>query len=131
MLSHLPLDDELNKLFYMNGGAWRLVWARALGHCVLQREIKHIEFSDAVEMIASGELLWVPPEHFEHLDGDTPFDEVQREHVLLCAFLCSPAGQRVSQWTLRQRIELRTRDDRDWLASRSLSRGDARPEDDD
>jgi hypothetical protein len=125
MLTHLPLDDELNQLFYVEGGIWRLVWANALGSCVLRREVVRISFTDAVTMIAHGELLWAPPERFEQLGADTPFDAMKREHLLLCAFLSSPAGQRMTKWTTRRRLELRTSDDQDWLASHTLTRGDA------
>jgi hypothetical protein len=50
---------------------------------------------------------------------------VQREHILLSAFLRSPAGQRITRWTMRRRLELRANDARDWLASHTLVRGDA------
>jgi hypothetical protein len=125
MLTHLPLDDELNKLFYFEEGVWRLVWANALGRCVLRRERAQVEFADAVVMIARGELLWVPPDRFERLGNRTPVDAVQREHILLSAFLRSPAGQRITRWTMRRRLELRASDARDWLASHTLARGDA------
>lgn len=125
MLTHLPLDDELNQLFYFEEGIWRLVWANTLGGCVLRREKSHIEFADAVLMIARGELLWAPPERFERLNAATPLDVVQREHILLSAFLRSPAGQRITKWTMRRRLELRTSDDRDWLARRALTGGNA------
>ncbi|HEY2067084.1 MAG TPA: hypothetical protein VGG84_14105 [Gemmatimonadaceae bacterium] len=125
MLTHLPLDDELNHLFYFEEGVWRLVWANALGRCVLRRERARIEFADAVVMIARGELLWSPPERFERLSSRMPLDTVQREHILLSAFLRSPAGQRITRWTMRRRLELRANDARDWLASRTLVRGDA------
>jgi hypothetical protein len=124
MLTHLPLDDELNQLFYVDEGTWRLVWANALGRCVLRRERVHLAFFDAATMIARGELLWSPPDHFAALDADSPLDAVQRELVLLDAFLRSPAGRRLTRWTQRQRLELRAGADRDWLASRTLSRDD-------
>ena len=125
MLTHLPLDDELNHLFYFEEGAWRLVWANALGRCVLRREKARMEFADAVVMIARGELLWSPPDRFEHLSSRTPLEVVQREHILLSAFLRSPAAQRISRWTMRRRLELRANDTREWLASHTLVSGDA------
>jgi hypothetical protein len=131
MLSHLPLDDELNELFYVEEGAWRLVWANALGHCVLRREVLHLEFEQAAAMIARGELLWVPPGRFESLDAATPLDVVQRERVLIAAFLRSPAGQRMTKWTMRLWLELRNREVEEWLARRTLTRGDLRAESDD
>jgi hypothetical protein len=125
MLTHLPLDDELNHRFYVDGGLWRLVWANTLGRCVLRREVVHIAFDDALAMIARGEVLWAPPERFEPLGADTSVDAVHREHLLLRALLRSPAGQRIARWTTRRRLELRTSDTQDWLARRTLTRGDA------
>jgi hypothetical protein len=124
-LTHLPLDDELNQLFYFEDGVWRLVWANALGRCVLRRERPHIDLADAVLLIAQGEMLWAPPDRFDRLSATTPLDAVQREHLLLIAFLRSPAGRRLSRWSMRRRLELRVGDDRDWLATHALARGDA------
>jgi hypothetical protein len=125
MLTHLPLDDELNHRFYVEEGLWRLVWANTLGRCVLRREVTHIELDDAVEKIAFGEVLWVPPDRFEPLSAETPIDAVQREHLLLRAYLRSPAGERMRRWTMRRRLEVRSSDTKDWLARRTLTRGDA------
>jgi hypothetical protein len=125
MLTHLPLDDELNQLFYFEEGVWRLVWANALGRCVLRRERPRIDLADAAVLIARGELLWVPPDRFERLSPDMPLDAVQREHLLLSTFLRSPAGRRITRWTMRRRLELRVSDDRDWLATHGLARDDA------
>ena len=125
MLSHLPLDDELNHRFYMEDGLWRLVWANTLGRCVLRREVVHIDVDEAAVKIASGEVLWVPPQHFAALGTDTPVDAVRREHLLLNAFLCSPAAEGIKKWMVRRRLQARTSDTRDWLARRALTRGDA------
>ena len=125
MLTHLPLDDELNQLFYFEGGVWRLVWANALGRCVLRREQPNIELADAVLLIARGEVLWAPPDDFDRLSAATPADAVERERLLLIAFLRSPAGRRLSRWSVRRRLELRVSDAQDWLATHALARGDA------
>ena len=58
MLTHLPLDDELNQLFYFEEGIWRLVWATALGRCVLRRETARVEFVEAVLMIVRSERVF-------------------------------------------------------------------------
>jgi hypothetical protein len=129
MLTHLPLDDELNQLFYVEEGTWRLVWANALGRCVLRREQPNIELADAATMISRGELLWAPPERFDPLGAGTPPDFVRREHTLLLAFFRSPAGRRVTSWTPRHRLELRLREHREWRARHALRRGDPRPAD--
>jgi hypothetical protein len=125
MLSHLPLDDQLNYLFYIDEGVWRLVWAPALGRCVYRREAPEIDFGHAVTLIASGELLWAPPEDFDRLVAETSLEAVQREHTLLSAFLRSPAGHRITQWRARRRLELRLNDARAWLARRTITRDDA------
>jgi hypothetical protein len=125
MLTHLPLDDELNQLFYFEEGIWRLVWANALGRCVLRRERARLEFVEAVVMIARGELLWAPPDPLPRLDAGAAPDVVQRAHILFSAFLHSPAGQRITHWTVRQRLDLWTRKAREWLASHELALGDA------
>ena len=125
MLSYMPLDDALNCLFYVDDGTWRLIWTKAIGRCVLRRESIHIPFFDAVTKIGKGELLWTPPDRFQPLDGDSSVDAVQREVILLDAFLRSPTGQRMTRWTERQRLELRAGDLRDWLASRTLTRDDS------
>jgi hypothetical protein len=130
MLTHLPLDDELNRRFYFEGEVWRLVWANALGRCVLRRERGRIAFADAVLLIARGELLWAPPEDFEPLDADASPEEVQREHILIGAYLRSPAGQRIPRWTIRRRLEARVGAAREWLAGRALTRGNPDPADD-
>jgi hypothetical protein len=124
MLTHLPLDDELNQVFYVEEGVWRLVWANALGRCVLRREEPHIEFVDAVLMIARGELLWPIPDALPRLEPGTAPDVVQRERILIGAFLGSPAGQRIARWAVRRRLELWSRTAREWLATHELAPGD-------
>jgi hypothetical protein len=125
MLTHLPLDDELNQRFYFEDGIRRLVWVNALGRCALRREAVHVELGEALSMIRRGELLWAPTDSFQPLRADTPPDAVQREHALINAFLRSPAGQRITRWTTRRRLERRLRDTRDWLTIHQLARGDA------
>jgi hypothetical protein len=49
---------------------------------------------------------------------------VQREHILVSAFLRSPAGQRITRWTARRRLELWTRQAREWLANHELAPGE-------
>jgi hypothetical protein len=130
MFSHLPLDDQLNLLFYIDGAIWRLVYTRALGRCVLRQEALHIAFDHAVTLIAAGELLWNPPEDFDRLGSDTSLDAVQQEQVLLCAFLRSPAARRISHTGMRARLEERIIDVQAWLAHRALTGGDADKSDD-
>jgi hypothetical protein len=125
MFSHLPLDDQLNHVFYIDEALWRLVYSNSLKRCVLRQEAKHIDLDRAVALIAAGELLWTPPETFERLGLGTSLDAVQQEHALLCAFLRSPGGCRLPRWGMRTRLEGRITDDRAWLARRALIRGEA------
>ncbi len=124
MLSLLPLDDQLNRLFYIDGSVCRLVYAAPLGRCVLRPEVRHIGFDHAVSLIASGDLLWNPPDEFERLDSDTPLEAVQQECALLSAFLRSPAGHRITSWKTRRWLERRLQDGRDWAARRMLAHDD-------
>jgi hypothetical protein len=125
MLTHLPLDDELNQRFYHEEGVWRLVWANALGRCVFRREAAHIEFVEAVLSIARGDLLWVPPDALLRLDAAASPEVVQHHQILLSAYLRSPAGQRITRWTVRRRLDLWVRAAREGRASHALARGDA------
>jgi hypothetical protein len=129
MHAYLPLDDQLNHLFYNDGAIGRLVWDRPLGRCVLRREAIHLDFEQAITLIGSGELLWLPPESFEPLDVDSSPDDVQQEDALLYAFLRSPLGLGVS-WRTRRRLVTRLNDIRAWLAHRALTRGDTDQSDD-
>jgi hypothetical protein len=125
MLTHLPLDDELNQQFYFDGGISRLVWDNALGRCVLQREAAHVDLIEAALMISRGELLWAVPEVRPRLEAGTPVDVVQRESILLTAFLRSPAGRRIPKWSAQRRLELWCRAANEWLAAWQLTRGDS------
>jgi hypothetical protein len=126
MFSHLPLDDQLNRVFYVDGALCRLVYDQPLGRCVLRREAAHIDFDHAVTLITAGELLWTPPARFERFDAGTSADAVRQEQALLCAFLRSPAGRRISHREMRTRLETRLNDDRAWLVRRAFTMDDAR-----
>jgi hypothetical protein len=91
---------------------------------VLRREAPYIEFAEAVLMIARGDLLWPIPDEFPRLEPGTAPDAVQRERILIGAFLRSSAGQRITRWAVRRRLELWNRDARAWLASHELARGE-------
>jgi hypothetical protein len=57
MLTHLPLDDELNQRFYFEDGIGRLVRVNALRRCALQREGVHVELGEALPMTdATGDV---------------------------------------------------------------------------
>jgi hypothetical protein len=120
MRSHLPLDDQLNRVFYDEGSLSRLVYDRKANRCVLRREARHIDFDLAVTLIAHGELLWVPPDGFSRLSADAPVDVVMRERALLCAFLLSPAARRITRMEMRTRLLVRLNEEEAWLAHRAL-----------
>jgi hypothetical protein len=124
MYTHLPLDDQLNRFFYLDGAASRLVYERALGRCIFRPEGLRLDFGSALRLIVAGELLWNPPDDFQRLCTTTAIEEVQRERSLLRAFLRPPTGHRIDK-RLRSRLLDRLTDDCYWLACRALSRGDA------
>lgn len=114
MFAPLPLDDQLNRLFYLEGAPWRLVYAPALGRCVYRREALHIDFDRAIALITGGTLLWNPPDAFERLDEGASLESVRREQALLDALLRSPVGQRLDQ-AMHSRLAVRLRNDACWL----------------
>jgi hypothetical protein len=119
----LPLDDQLNRLFYLEGAPWRLVYASALGRCVYRREALHMDFNHAVELIAEGALLWTPPDDFERLDEGASLQSVRREQALLNAFLRSPVGHRIDN-AMHSRLAVRLGHDGSWLLRHPLSGDD-------
>jgi hypothetical protein len=124
MFSLLPLDDQLNRIFYVDGSLCRLVYSRPLGRCVLQQEVSHIAFDYALTLITSGELLWTPPDVFERPSSDTPLETVQRECALLSAYLRSPSGHRIASWKRRRWFQSRLEEMRDWTARRMFAHDD-------
>jgi hypothetical protein len=123
MLTHIPLDDQLNCLFYLDRGLWRLVYAPARRSCVYRREAVYLDVDRAAQFIVSGALLWTPPDGFEPHGPTTSRTEVQHEQLLLTAFLGSPFGLRVGR-DLRARLELRIMDDRAWLMQQTIGSRD-------
>jgi len=123
MLAHIPLDDQINRLFYLDRGLWRLVYAPALGHCVYRRESQYFDLDGAARLIVEGALLWSPPERFAYLAPSTSVAEVQEEHALLRAFLRSPFGHRLDR-DGRARLQDRITDDRAWLLLKAIGQAD-------
>jgi hypothetical protein len=125
MFSDLPLDDQIGKTFYIDGATWRLVYTPTIGRFALKRIAATMSLHRAVELIAAGELLWNPLEYFESLSSDTTTESVQRHVALLEAFLQSPFGRDMTDWSLRARLEARLTVYRTWLTRRALKAGDA------
>jgi hypothetical protein len=125
MYSALPLDDRIGKTFYINDSLWRLAYERSIGRFALRRVNAEITLERAVELVASGELLWDPLEYFEAPTPDTSVAAVQKYVALLGAFLHSPFGTEMSDWALRARLDARLTVYRTWLTRRALKAGDS------
>ena len=115
MLTHIPLDDRLNRLYYVDGALCRLVYSRDQRRCVLRKESPHIAFEYAATLIAAGDLLWSPPDQFDRLDVECVPEAVRHERALINAFLRSPAGRRLPGRAIRRNLEDRIADDTAWL----------------
>lgn len=125
MFPELPLDDVIGQTFYVDGALWRVAYNRTARRIALRRIAPEIPFARAVDLIASGELLWNPPDPFEPLEPETSVESVQRQIALLDAFRRSPACTASTDWSLRTRVEARLFECRSWLARRALPSGDS------
>jgi hypothetical protein len=128
MLPKLPLDDEIGRTFYINCAAWRLVYNPEIRGVALRRIATELPFARALELIASGELLWNPFEHFVPLGSGMSLEAVQRHIALLGAFRRSPTCIESTDWRVLARIDERLAETRTWLARRALASGEPRGE---
>ena len=48
MHTHVPLDDQLNRFFYVEGAALRLVYDRTLGRCTFRPEGLRLDLGSAL-----------------------------------------------------------------------------------
>lgn len=124
MLPALPLDDLIGQHFFIEGAPWRYVYDRQQRRFALRRLAPSIEFERALELIASGDLLWSPPEEFESLRPDAPIEAVQQHIALLDAFRRSPLFADSRDWALPARIDARISESRAWLTRRALRSGE-------
>jgi hypothetical protein len=124
MLSPLPLDDLIGQSFYIDGAVWRYLYNKGIRRFALRRTDNEIAFERAVEQIASGELLWNPPERFAWLAANAPMDLVQQRVALLEAFRRSPACVDSIDWAMRARVDAQLAESRNWLTRRALTSGD-------
>ncbi|HET7186555.1 MAG TPA: hypothetical protein VFI52_00310 [Gemmatimonadaceae bacterium] len=124
MLPALPLDDLIGRTFFIEGAPWRYLYDRERRRFALKRLAPSIEFERALELIASGELLWTPPERFEALRPEVEIGTVQRHIALLDAFRRSPAFADSKDWALPARIDARISESRAWLTRRALRSGE-------
>ena len=125
MPSTLPLDDAIGRTHYIGGGTWRLAYNREIRRFALKPIALDIPFGEALERIASGELLWQPPQRFDPLDRDLSVDTVQKHVALLGAFRRSPGCIEANDWQLVVRIDARLADCRAWLTRRALAAGES------
>jgi|1186.fasta_scaffold1186122_2 hypothetical protein len=124
MLPALPLDDLIGQTFFIEGAPWRYLYDGQARRFALKRLAPSIEFERALELIASGELLWAPPEEFESLRPDVSVEAVQRHIALLDAFRRSPLFADSKDWALPARIDARISESRAWLTRRALRPGE-------
>lgn len=124
MFSALPLDDLIGRTFYIDGASWRYVYNKALARFALRRTADTIDFNQAIELIASGEMLWTPPEQFDPLRPDVSVDAVQKHIALLDAFRRSPSCADARDWTLPSRVDARLSESRAWLTRRAPMSGE-------
>jgi hypothetical protein len=124
MFPKLPLDDEIGRTFYINGAPWRLSYNPAIRGVALRRLSTEIPFARVLELIASGELLWNPFEHFVPLGPGMSLEAVQRHIALLGAFRRSPTCIDATDWRVLARIDERLAETRTWLARRALTSGE-------
>ncbi len=124
MLSPLPLDDLIGQCFYIDGAVWQYLYNKSIRRFALRRVEADIPFERALEQIASGELLWNPPERFDRLAPDAPLDLVQQRVALLDAFRRSPACVDSTDWAMRARIDATLTESRNWLTRRALTSGE-------
>ncbi len=122
-----PLDDLIGQTFFIEGAPWRYLYNKELRRFALWRLAPSIEFERALELIASGQMLWTPPEQFESLRGDVTIEAVQKHLALLDAFRRSPSYADAKDWSLPARIDARISESRAWLTRRALTSGDGPP----
>ena len=124
MLPALPLDDLIGRHFFIEGAPWRFEYVRARQRFALKRLAPTIDFDVALELIATGEMLWTPPEKFEALRADLAIEEVQNHLALLDAYRRSPSCMDARDWRLPARVDARITESRAWLTRRALTSGE-------
>jgi hypothetical protein len=125
MPSSLPLDDLIGQTFYINGSLWRYLYDRGRRRFALRRTEVAFPLERAVELIASGDVLWTPPERLERKEEMT-MESVQQRIALLEAFRRSPACLESTDWSLRRRIDEQLAESRGWLTRRALMSGEGK-----
>jgi hypothetical protein len=125
MPSDTPLDDLIGQTFYIGGSLWRYLYNTSLRRFALRRTVQNIPLDLAAELIASGEVLWIPPERFDRPGPEDSIESMRQRIALLEAYRQSPACVESDDWTARARIDAQLIVIRHWLTRRALSSGDA------
>jgi hypothetical protein len=124
MHPEIPLDDLIGQTFYIGGSLWRYLYNTSLRRFALQRTVPDFPFHLAAELIASGEVLWTPPQRFDRPHPMDSIEAIQQRVALLEAYRQSPSCVESSDWMARARIDAQLIVLRHWLTRRALSAGD-------
>jgi hypothetical protein len=121
----LPLDDLIGRTYYIDGALWRYLYNEGIRRFALRRTMPEIPFAHALQLIATGKVLWTPPERFEPIKPGMPMETIQQRVALLDAFRRSPSCVESTDWSMRARVDELLSESRSWLTRRALMPGDA------
>lgn len=124
MYGELPLDDKIGQTFYIGGSLWRYLYNGSIRRFAMRRTVSNIPLDLALELIASGEVLWSPPVRFARLGSKDTSEAVRQRAALLEAFRQSPACVESSDWMMRARVDAQLVELRQWLTRRALPSGE-------
>jgi hypothetical protein len=124
MHSAIPLDDLIGQTFYIDGALWRYLYNENLHRFALRRTVARLPFEHALDLIASGEVLWTPPDRVELPSADLSTETVQERIALMEAYRKSPVGMDSTDWTTHSVIDEQLTLFRNWLARRTLTSGE-------
>jgi hypothetical protein len=121
----IPLDDLIGQTHYIDGALWRYLYDRRIDRFALKRTVVGFPLDHALELIASGEILWSPPDRIERPRADLPMRVVQERVALMEAFKKSPTYVDSTDWTMHALLDEQLVILRTWLTLRALTSGGA------
>jgi hypothetical protein len=124
MHSEIPLDDRIGRTFYVGGSLWKYLYDTGKHRFAMRRTVSDVPLSLALDLIASGEVLWSPPARFARLGAKDSLDSVRHRVALLEAFRQSPACVESTDWMMRTRIDAQLVVLRQWLNRQALPSGE-------
>ena len=124
MPSETPLDDLIGQTFYIDGSLWRYLYNSSVRRFALRRTVPSFPLELALELIASGEVLWTPPARFDRPGPQDSVESVQQRVALLIAYRQSPACVESPDPMVRARIDAQLIAIRQWTARRALRSGE-------